>query len=210
MNEANIILKVLKLDRDIHRNILESRDSIRLLFPIYFIYQFIGNLSTKELALSYLSDFETFINSNPEYLGISPDDIFTISNDIADLIQIINTPFQISEIFSTVALAIIFLSIYLFGIYYGLKVKQIESSFKDLIVLYITSIIPKIFYLFVFLLNTSGTQTFLVFSFFIYSLVVRISAFKQIYFLNNLNAIIFTIWPFVLTFFLSFLFGIFA
>ncbi len=203
MNERNVILKVLKLDRDIHNNLLQSSNAFQLLLPLFFIYHFVSYFVTKVLSLNYLKNFKTFIATNSEYLGFSPDEINSLYNDIDFLIQIVNTPLQIADIFSSVFIGLILLSIYLGGISLGLKIKQIKANFKDLIVLYLTSLIPKIFYLIV--LFVDEFQGLIVFVFFIYSLVVRSSALKQTYFLNNFNSVIFTIWPFITIFTISIL-----
>tara|TARA_B100000035_G_scaffold135991_1_gene115893 strand:+ start:261 stop:896 length:636 start_codon:yes stop_codon:yes gene_type:complete len=207
MNERNVIIKVLKLDRDIHNNLLQSSNAFQLLLPLFFIYHFVSYFVTKVLSLNYLKNFKTFIATNSEYLGVSPDEIDSLSNDIDNLIQIVNTPLQIAEIFSSVFIGFILLSIYLGGISLGLKIKQVKASFKDLIVLYLASLIPKIFYLIVLFVDEPVFQGLIVFVFFIYSLAVRFSALKQIYFLNNFNSLIFTIWPFITIFTTSFLFN---
>tara|TARA_B100002019_G_C21050934_1_gene489234 strand:+ start:87 stop:725 length:639 start_codon:yes stop_codon:yes gene_type:complete len=206
MNERNLILKVLKLDRDIHNNLLQSSNAFQLLIPLFFIYQFVSYFVGKVLSLNYLKYLKTFIATNSEYLGASPDEINSLSNEIDYLIQIINTPLQIADIFPSVFIGLILLSIYLGSIFLGLKIKQIKTNFKDLIVLYLASLIPKIFYLIVLFVDKPVFQGLIVFVFFIYSLVVRFSAFKQIYFLNNFEA--FTtliIWPFVIFFTTSYL-----
>jgi len=206
MNERNLILKVLKLDRDIHNNLLQSSNAFQLLIPLFFIYQFVSYFVAKVLSLNYLKYLKTFIATNSEYLGASPDEINSLSNDINYLIQIINTPLQIADIFPSVFIGLILLSIYLGLISLGLKIKQIKTNFKDLIVLYLASLIPKIFYLIVLFVDEPVFQVLIVFVFFIYSLAVRFSAFKQIYFLNNFEA--FTtliIWPFVIFFTTSYL-----
>ena len=206
MNERNLILKVLKLDRDIHNNLLQSSNAFQLLIPLFFIYQFVSYFVGKVLSLNYLKYLKTFIATNSEYLGASPDEINSLSNEIDYLIQIINTPLQIADIFPSVFIGLILLSIYLGSIFLGLKIKQIKTNFKDLIVLYLASLIPKIFYLIVLFVDKPVFQGLIVFVFFIYSLAVRFSAFKQIYFLNNFEA--FTtliIWPFVIFFTTSYL-----
>ena len=206
MNERNLILKVLKLDRDIHNNLLQSSNAFQLLIPLFFIYQFVSYFVAKVLSLNYLKYLKTFIATNSEYLGASPDEINSLSNEIDYLIQIINTPLQIADIFPSVFIGLILLSIYLGLISLGLKIKQIKTNFKDLIVLYLASLIPKIFYLIVLFVDEPVFQGLIVFVFFIYSLAVRFSAFKQIYFLNNFEA--FTtliIWPFVIFFTTSYL-----
>jgi len=207
MNERNVIIKVLKLDRDIHNNLLQSSNAFQLLLPLFFIYHLVSYFVTKVLSLNYLKNFKTFIATNSEYLGVNPDEIDSLSNDIDNLIQIVNTPLQIAEIFSSVFIGLILLSIYLGGISLGLKIKQVKASFKDLIVLYLASLIPKIFYLIVLFVDEPIFQGLIVFVFFIYSLAVRFLALKQIYFLNNFNSLIFTIWPFVTIFTTSFLFN---
>jgi len=210
MNDRNILLKVLKFDKNIYRDILQSADSLRLLIPLYFIYQFISYYSSKILSLSYLDNIKIFISTNSEYLGFTSDEISTLSRDIDEFVKIIDTPFGLVDLFSGTLLAIVLISIYLGIIFFGLTIKKIEVSFNDLVVLYLTSIIPKIFYVTVLFTSELGTQTILVIIFFTYSLAVRISGLKQIYFLNNRNAIIFIIWPFTLLFLLGFLSGIFA
>ena len=57
MNERNLILKVLKLDRDIYDNLLQSNNSFQLLLPLFFIYQFISYFVTKILSINYLRNF---------------------------------------------------------------------------------------------------------------------------------------------------------
>jgi len=209
MNERNILIKVLRLDKDIHREIFQSSGLLRLLLPLYFIYQFISYYSSQILSLNYLNNFKIFISTNPEFIGFSSDEISILLRDIDDLINIINTPFQLGDLFSGTLIAIIFVSIYLGIIYIGIKIKKIEANFIDLVVLYLTSVVPKIFYITVLFTNGPGNQTLLVLIFFIYSLVIRISALKQIYYLNNANAIVLTIWPFILFFTFGFISSIF-
>ncbi len=205
MNERNLILKVLKLDRDIYDNLLQSNNSFQLLLPLFFIYQFISYFVTKILSINYLRNFKTYISTNSEYLGFTSDEINTLSNDIDSFIEIINAPFQINDIISSIFLGLIMLSIYLGGIFLALKLKQIQANFKDLVILYLASLIPKIFYLSVLFVNDPVSQGLIVFVFFIYSLVVRSSALKQTYFLNNFNSFIFIIWPFVAIFISTFI-----
>jgi len=146
MNERNILIKVLRLDKDIHREIFQSSGLLRLLLPLYFIYQFISYYSSQILSLNYLNNFKIFISTNPEFIGFSSDEISILLRDIDDLINIINTPFQLGDLFSGTLIAIIFVSIYLGIIYIGIKIKKIEANFIDLVVLYLTSVVPKIFY----------------------------------------------------------------
>ncbi len=182
-----VILKILKLDKNIYNELASEPSNFQIAIAIYvsgFLLSGIAFLSFFRTSLSYLEENLSLI------VGTLP--IETV-NELNNLINEFQNIFNSQEIFSLLLSYLIssfssgFIGV---GIVYLLLTRffRKESNFKQVGIIYGFSHLPVFLNGIIFFTNSIPLQIFLILGTAIFVLVCLGSGLKQIYLLRNIEA----------------------